>query len=107
VQCRADDEETLSLLSVLEDAPTRAAVTAERQFLLGLGGGCAVPVAAYAEVSRETLDISITGLVASLDGKQIIKVSGSDNEPIKLGKQLAQEAIAQGANEILTLSTEG
>ena len=106
VQCRADDEEILSLLSVLEDASTRAAVTAERQFLLGLGGGCAVPVAAYADVSRDTLDISLTGLVASTDGKQIIKVAGSGNEPINLGKQLAQEAIAQGANEILALTAE-
>jgi len=103
VQCRADDEETLSILSVLEDAPTRAAVTAERQFLLGLGGGCAVPVAAYGDVSHETLDISLTGLVASLDGKKIIKVAGSGNEPIDLGKQLSQKALEQGAAEILQL----
>jgi len=103
VQCRADDEETLSLLSALEDAPTRAAVTAERQYLLGLGGGCAVPVAAYADVSRETLDISLTGLVASTDGKQIIKVDGSGNEPIDLGVRLAHDALKQGAAEILQL----
>jgi hydroxymethylbilane synthase len=101
IQCRADDEETLSLLSVLEDAPTRAAVTAERQFLLGLGGGCAVPVAAFAEVSEETSNIILTGSVASIDGKKIIKVTGKGADPFALGKQLAQEAIEQGANEIL------
>ena len=61
------------------------------------------PVAAFADVSHETLDISLTGLVASPDGKRIIEVSGNGNEPIDLGKQLAQEALNQGAAEILQL----
>ena len=103
VQCRADDDELLLLLSELEDAPTRSAVTAERQFLLGLGGGCAVPVAAYADVKHAILDISLTGLVTSRDGEKVIKVSGSGNDPFELGKQLAQEALEQGAAEILQL----
>ena len=106
VQCRADDEETRSLLSVLEDAPTRVAVNAERQFLLGLGGGCAVPVAAYAAASGQQSTISLTGLVASVDGKQIIKVAGEGTDSLELGKRLAQEAIAQGANQILALTAE-
>ena len=106
VQCRADDEETLSLLSALEDISTRAAVTAERQFLLGLGGGCAVPVASYADVRHKALDISLTGLVASIDGRQTIKVTGDGTNPFALGKKLAQEAIAQGAGEILKLIAE-
>ena len=106
VQCRADDEETLSLLSALEDAPTRVAVTAERQFLLGLGGGCAVPVAAYAAVSGRQSAISLTGLVASIDGKQLIKVIDKGSDPKELGKQLAEEAITKGANQILALNAE-
>jgi len=106
VQCRVDDEKTLALLSALEDAPTRAAVSAERQFLLGLGGGCAVPVAAYAAVSSQPSAISLTGLVASIDGKKLIKVTGKGPDPQELGKQLAQEAISQGANKILALSVE-
>lgn len=107
IQCRADDEETLSLLAALEDAPTRAAVTAERQFLLGLGGGCAAPVAAYATVnSDQSSIISLTGLVASLDGKKVVKVAGKGADPFGLGSKLAQEASAQGANEILQLLTE-
>lgn len=103
VQCRVNDEEALSLLSALEDAPTREAVTAERQFLLGLGGGCAVPVAAYAEVNDGASALSLTGLVASIDGKRLIKVAGESANPVELGKQLANEAIAQGADEILKL----
>jgi hydroxymethylbilane synthase len=54
VQCRADDQTTLSLLAALEDDSTRKAVTAERAFLSGLGGGCSVPVAAYAECNTCT-----------------------------------------------------
>ena len=106
VQCRADDEKTLSLLSALEDAPTRAAVTAERQFLLGLGGGCAVPVAAFAAVSKQQLAISLTGLVVSIDGKKLIKVTDKGSDPQELGKRLAREAISQGSDKILTLIAE-
>lgn len=106
VQCRTDDEETLSLLAGLEDAPTRIAVTAERQFLLGLGGGCAVPVAAYGTVSSQLTVISLTGLVASVDGSNTIKVTGEGANPFELGKQLANQAIVQGANEILALISE-
>ena len=106
IQCRANDEETLSLLSLLEDAHTRAAVTAERQFLLALGGGCAVPVAAYAAVSGQQSAISLTGLVASVNGKELIKVTGEGSEPKELGFRLAQEAISQGANEILALTAK-
>lgn len=107
VQCRAYDFETLSLLVALEHTPTRAAITAERQFLLGLGGGCAVPVAAFATVIRsQSQVISLVGLVASPDGKHVIKVTAEGADPVELGHRLAQEAIAQGANDILRLTTE-
>jgi hydroxymethylbilane synthase len=102
VQCRADDPTTLSLLAALDDESTRKAVTAERAFLSGLGGGCAVPVAAYANIKDQN-GISLTGLVASVDGRQMIKVFGEDSNALELGKRLAQEAITQGASEILAL----
>jgi hydroxymethylbilane synthase len=105
IQCRVDDQPTLNLLAALEDDSTRKAVTAERQFLLGLGGGCAVPVGAYAElVNREQrIEISLTGLVISPDGRQAIKVVGKGANPVELGRQLAKQALSQGANEILSL----
>ena len=107
VQCRADDQTTLNLLAALEDHPTRRAVTAERAFLQGLGGGCAVPVAAYATVvSEQASVISLTGLVISEDGAKVVKVTGEGAEAIALGKALAQRAITQGAGEILKLVTE-
>ncbi|RPJ24962.1 MAG: hydroxymethylbilane synthase [Chloroflexi bacterium] len=105
VQCRSTDQTTLRLLAALEDESTRRAVIAERAFLSGLGGGCAVPVAAYAAaVNGQPLTVSMTGLVISEDGKKAIKVSGEGTDAQKLGNELAQQAILQGANEILALS---
>ncbi len=106
VQCRANDQTTLSLLAALNDDSTQKAVTAERAFLQGLGGGCAVPVAAFGEVTSDQLPvIRLTGLVISPDGKQIVKVTREGTDALKLGAELAQQAIAQGAGEILKLVT--
>ena len=106
VQCRQGDESTLHILATLEDESTRRAVTAERAFLRGLGGGCAVPVAAYAEAggSGQTSGIRLTGLVSAVDGRIAIKVNGEGTDALQLGNELAQKAISQGANEILALS---
>jgi hydroxymethylbilane synthase len=107
VQCRADDEVTLTLLSKLEDQATRKAVTAERAFLSGLGGGCAVPVAAFAQVEGQTSQvIQLTGLVISEGGKTVVKVTDEGADALELGWDLSQQAIAQGANEILKLITD-
>ncbi|NQU29268.1 MAG: hydroxymethylbilane synthase [Anaerolineae bacterium] len=102
VQCRNDANKTLGLLAAIEHLPTRLAVTAERTFLAGLGGGCAVPVAAYAEYNLETSEITLTGLVSSLNGKKAIKVMGKGNDAEKLGRELSEEALAQGAVDILS-----
>jgi len=103
VQCRADDETTLGLLGVLDDASTRRAVTAERAFLSGLGGGCAVPVAAYAEclVKPRVSHVRLIGLVISEDGTRAIRVVGEGPDGQRLGTDLAQRALSQGADEIL------
>src|SRR6266498_3126626 len=88
VQCRTDDQTTLDLLAGLEDKPTRKAVTAERAFLSGLGGGCAVPVAAYATAENQTIEL--TGLVISEDGKKAIQVNRTGTDAQLLGNELAQ-----------------
>ena len=98
VQCRATDHATLRLLEALEDAPTRRAVTAERAFLEGLGGGCAVPVAACAEVDEV---IRLQGLVASPDGKRLIRLDLEGRDARRLGARAARQAIAQGAGQLL------
>jgi hydroxymethylbilane synthase len=101
VQCRSDDDVILPLLHPIHHLPTWRAVTAERAFLEGLGGGCAVPVAAYAAGDGPRLQLR--GLVAGLDGRQVVRVDsdGSADDPVGLGHRLAQEALAQGASELL------
>jgi hydroxymethylbilane synthase len=103
IQGRSDDPETSHYLVALDHAPTRAAVTAERTFLAGLGGGCSLPVGALGRVSDGQIELQ--GLVARPDGHQVIRVSGTGpvSEPAALGRQLAQEALAQGAGELLTI----
>ena len=100
VQCRAGDEGILALLRPMHHPPTWAAVSAERAFLEGLGGGCAAPVAAYAAYDGGML--GLRGLVASLDGRQVVRVAGQGlpQDPRRLGQRLAQEALAQGASHI-------
>jgi hydroxymethylbilane synthase len=101
VQGRTDDPEATRYLQVLEHLPTRVAVTAERAFLDGLGGGCSLPVGALANATADRLNLQ--ALVASPNGRQVIRVEGSD--AIKaaevLGGQLAEEALAQGAKKLL------
>ncbi|CAG0937429.1 hydroxymethylbilane synthase [Thermoflexales bacterium] len=103
VQCRATDEATRALLQPIDHAPTRSAITAERAFLEGLGGGCSAPVAAYAQaaVGGQQSMISLTGLVASTDGQHVIRVSNLGVDSSALGNELAQQALVQGARELL------
>jgi hydroxymethylbilane synthase len=99
VQCRADDAELVHLLRALHDEVTARAVTAERVFLAALESGCSAPVAAYA--SEKAGIVEIHGLVATTDGKTVIRVYAEGKEPSVLGKELAQMAIHQGAGELL------
>jgi len=99
IQCRAGDEATLKLLSAIHVPDVAAAVTAERSFLHHLGGGCATPVAAYA--AQEEKGLHMTGLVAALRGGKQIEAAGYGADGWALGARLAQEALAQGAAEIL------
>ncbi len=99
VQCRSADLETHKLLTKLEDGLTRAAVTAERTFLSALGGGCSLPVGAFA--GREGGGVAMQALVSSADGKKRIWLEGDGSDPVKLAQRLAKEAISRGAEELL------
>lgn len=100
VQCR-DEAAFLELLAPLDDPATRAAVTAERAFLSGLGGGCALPIAAYGVLDADVLHLR--GRVTAPDGQQQVDVaiSGDPAEARRLGWELARQALAQGAAALL------
>jgi hydroxymethylbilane synthase len=99
VQCRADDASIRALLAELDDAEARNETTAERGFLQALGGGCAAPVAALA-TSTTTPRVRLQGLVASVDGRDVVRVRG-DGDPVEVATRLAQEARSLGADRIL------
>ncbi len=100
IECRESDEQLLNLLSRFTCMKTKQAVTAERVFLQKMEGGCQVPIAGYAKV-EENGDISLTGLVATPDGKTIIKESASGQDPEKLGLQVADMLIANGGKALI------
>ena len=104
VEARQADREMLELLRRVDDTRTRMQAVAERSFLLALGAGCHTPVAGYARLDGDALTIS--GLVASLDGTTVLQssVSGPGAAAEALGRKLADELLARGAGPLLEAS---
>ncbi len=101
IECRAADTEVLALLKVLEDAATRDRCYAERAFLRELEGGCQVPIGVNTHIESGIL--TLTGMVASLDGQTLLKetIQGQAREAEELGKELARQIRQAGGGEIL------
>ena len=101
IEGRADDEFVRAILLRLNHQETQTTVTAERAFLQRLEGGCQVPIAAHATLSGERLVLE--GLVASIDGKTIIRdqIAGTGQQAHALGVQLAERLLTRGGDKIL------
>ncbi|UCG67456.1 MAG: hydroxymethylbilane synthase [Deltaproteobacteria bacterium] len=101
LELRRDDEKTRDMLAFLDHYPTRAAVKAERSFLVELGGGCELPVAALAQFDDES--IHLDALVANLDGSRIFRdaIVGTADKEGELGTNLARRLVDAGAQQIL------
>lgn len=100
VQVRDADPETAELVSALDDAATRTAVTAERAFERRLGGGCHAAIAALGELSGRTLHLR--GLVGAADGRTIrAEGDGPIADAEALGTRLAERLIGEGAAALL------
>lgn len=98
VQCRADAS-SVEIARAIDHAGTRAEVTAERAFLRRLDAGCLAPVAALATVTT-TPRVRLQALVASVDGRDVVRVQGEGTAP-EIGEELASEARTLGADRIL------
>ncbi len=101
IELRKDNEELLAGLAFLQDEETTIAVDGERAFLQRLEGGCQVPIGCFATVDGGKL--TITGLVASIDGKEVIRkqVVGEVADAKTMGVAVAEEILDLGGRRIL------
>jgi len=108
-ECRADDDATVHLLGGLDDRDTRAAVTAERSLLATLEAGCSAPVGALAEIATgdDGDELWLRAVVGEISGAAAIRLSatGSPAEAAAVGERLAAEMLAEGAADLMVVSS--
>jgi hydroxymethylbilane synthase len=116
IECRADDAPLRGLLAQLEHAESRACVDAERLFLATLGGDCHTPLGGHATFEAATQRVRFEGLVASPDGKQMIRSASERYVPagaqlrehaLVLARETADRLLEQGAAEIMSTAEKG
>jgi hydroxymethylbilane synthase len=106
IEINASRTDMFAILAPLNHPATAACVEAERGMSRALAGSCTVPIGAYAQMQDQV--ITMTGFVATVDGKEMVKeaVTGNTENPERLGQLLAEKLVALGANRILaTLDT--
>ena len=101
LETRADDDLSIEVVYAIHDHMTDDRITAEREFLAGLGAGCMAPVGAHATVKGGVL--TLEGWVGGVDGRKVIRAesSGDVAECADLGAELAADMLAQGAQELI------
>ena len=101
VEIRSEDGTTAAMVTGVDHQPTRQGVSAERAFLAALGGGCQAPIAAFAIVKKNVIEIK--GMVADADGHTILRDSleGEAGSAVQVGRELAQKMLARGAGGLL------
>jgi len=101
IEIRQNDPEVEPIVSSLEHHQTRVEVMGERAFLNRLEGGCQVPIAAYGKIEKNTF--TLCGLVATVDGKTVIKetLSGPKDSSEIIGVKLADRLVGMGAKTIM------
>jgi len=107
LETRAEDARARDVLSRLDDLDTHRAVAAERSLLATLRGGCLAPVGAWGRFESDD-QLHLSGVVLSGDGRQRIEVTlgGDPDGAVDLGREVAEELIAQGASELIAASRD-
>ena len=100
IESRSADQRVNDLLRSLHDADTAAVAQAERTLLQALNGGCQVPIAGYAE-RDDSGQVWLRGLVASPDGRTVLRAEVRDRAPDCAGLAVAERLRAQGADQLL------
>jgi hydroxymethylbilane synthase len=104
IECRTADDRTRAILTALDHAESRFAVTAERVALAALGGGCQVPIGAYCRRNGDEYGSNmyrISGCVSSPDGATVLRAEERGGDPQELGAALADSLLKQGALQLL------
>ena len=101
IECRDDDAATITLCAALDHTDTRRCVEAERAMNRTLHGSCHVPVAAFATLEGERLQLH--GLVGSAEDGRIVRTQTEGTSAEALGSEVAQTLLANGAGELLGL----
>ena len=101
VECRAGDRETVKMLSAIEHQASRRAVDAERAFLAELGGDCNLPAGAHA-TDAPGGGLELTGMLASIDGRRLIRDTRGGRDPKAHGRAVARHLLDDcGGRELL------
>jgi hydroxymethylbilane synthase len=101
IEINANRQDLIKTLEPLNHKDSQICVEAERAFSRALAGSCTVPLGAYATITNA--EIVMSGFVASVDGKQMLKetITASIANPDETGRGLAEKLIARGADKIL------
>ena len=99
IETRRVDERMRSILAFLDNADARATTACERALLLGLGGGCQVPIGAFAE--RNNGKLKLMAIVGRPDGSQLLREQAEGTDPQQLGRTTAEVLRSKGADKIL------
>jgi hydroxymethylbilane synthase len=101
IEVRSGEEKIQDLVASIQHEASAAALSAERALVVRLGGGCQMPIGAYATMSGGSM--SMTAIVASLDGTRTARAeaTGDSDNPDRLGVTIAERLLAEGADDIL------